>query len=160
MGDSVSIVNLMTTAAPGFTTPDVASGTNLVFRLQVAASNTVVGSVLAATGNLPPVTDDGSDQALNGGVTVILDARCSSDPDDLSLSLSWRLISGAGVSLQQESEPGTSSMDQVTITVLNTDALHHRPVNASWTLMVTAYLRRRISTVPTTKASITRCIST
>ena len=84
---------------------------------------------------------------MNEGDTVILDARGSSDPDGSSLYLSWSLISGAGVSLQQGPEPGTlqfvapsvafdtdlvfeltltdsngaSSTDQVTITVLNTD---------------------------------------
>ena len=77
---------------------------------------------------------------------MVLDARGSSDPDGNSLTLSWRVISGGSVNLQQGPETGTlqfqapqvasdtdfvfevtvtdaggaSSTDQVVITVLNT----------------------------------------
>lgn len=138
--------------SPQFTAPQLATTTELVFRLQVTASNgqtasdTVTINVLAATGNQPPVANAGPDQTVNEGDTVILDARGSTDPDGYSLTLSWSVVSGGYVELQQGPEAGTlqfvapnvafdtdfvfevtvtdgngaSSTDQVTITVLNT----------------------------------------
>lgn len=139
-------------AGPQFTAPDVTSATDLVFQLLVTASNGQTASDTATvwvqplTGNLPPIADAGPDQTVDEGDTVILDARGSSDPDGYSLMLSWSVLSGGMVSLQQGPEAGTlqfeapqvafdtdfvfevtvtddngaSSTDQVTITVRNT----------------------------------------
>lgn len=152
-GPSVTL-NDAASVAPQFTAPDVGESTQLQFQLTVTASNgetdqsTVVITVSDTSGNLPPVANAGDDQTVNEGDNVILDARASNDPDGNSLNLSWRVVSGGNVNLQQGPEQGTlqftapsvgidsdyvfevtvtdaagaSSSDQVTITVLNTDA--------------------------------------
>ncbi|PWK52944.1 PKD domain-containing protein [Pleionea mediterranea] len=154
LAGTVVTLNDSTSVAPQFTAPDVGETTQLQFQLTITASNgetnqsTVIITVTDTSGNLPPVANAGDDQTVNEGDNVILDARASNDPDGNSLNLSWRVVSGGNVNLQQGPEQGTlqftapsvgidsdyvfevtvtdaagaSSSDQVTITVLNTDA--------------------------------------
>ena len=111
-GPSVTL-NDAASVALQFTAPDVGESTQLQFQLTVTASNgetdqsTVVITVSDTSGNLPPVANAGSDQTVNEGDNVILDARASNDPDGGSLNLSWRVVSGGNVNLQQGPEQGT-----------------------------------------------------
>ncbi len=92
---------------PVFTAPDVSSdGTSLSFSLTVTDNkgleNTdtcivIVNDVLEP--NISPIANAGSDQTVNEGSIVTLDASGSTDPDGSIVSYFWEHIAGTTVSL-------------------------------------------------------------
>ncbi len=87
------------TAHPTFSTPQLATQTDLTFRLTVtdvgglSASDTVVVTVRAA--NAAPSADAGRGQTVNDGDSVTLDGSGSSDPEGGALSYAWAQSDGS-----------------------------------------------------------------
>ncbi len=101
-------VTLSDTAAvrPSFTAPDTeAEGETLVFQVTVTnqsnleSRDTVTVYVSDTDSSSPPTADAGSDQTVDEGNTVILDASGSSDPNGEQISYLWEQQSGMSVSL-------------------------------------------------------------
>lgn len=75
-------------------TPDVA-GTytlTLVVHANGVASQPAAVSITAVTGNVPPVADAGPARSTPPGQPVTLDGTASHDPNNTSLTYSWRII--------------------------------------------------------------------
>ena len=94
-------------ASPTFTTPTVASQTDLDFRLTVSDdtysdSDTVTVTVLDNESNAP-AANAGADQTVNENTQVTLNGTGSSDPNDDTLTFSWIQTSGPAVSLSDDS---------------------------------------------------------
>jgi len=92
---------------PTFTAPDVGPDEeSLTFHLTVTdneglqAQDTCIVNVSWL--NIAPTAVAGSDQTVNDGVTVTLDASNSSDPDDGIASYLWDQTSGTTVTLSDE----------------------------------------------------------
>ncbi len=90
-----------TSVNPTFTAPE--TGGSLIFELIVTdksgMKSTDSVTVTVTPGNIAPKADAGKDQAVNEGVTVILNGTGSSDPDDGIASYSWKQTGGTSVNL-------------------------------------------------------------
>ena len=78
--------------------------------------------------NLAPSADAGSEQTVNPGATVNLDASASSDPDGVIIDYYWRETSGYGINIIDNSSaqasftaPTPSANDTLTIELTVTD---------------------------------------
>jgi PKD repeat protein len=69
-----------------------------------SATDDLTVTVAEPQQNSPPTADAGSDQTVEEGVQVALDATGSSDPDDDALSYTWTQTSGQDVSLSDTSD--------------------------------------------------------
>jgi MYXO-CTERM domain-containing protein len=93
------------TAQPAFTAPGVTADALLTFRLTVSdgtlsKTDTVIINVRDTSQNRPPVAKAGPDQAVDEGLTVTLDGRGSSDPDQgTTLAYSWAQTAGPQATL-------------------------------------------------------------
>jgi len=92
------------TAAPSFTAPLVALGTQtLTFSLLVndGTQNSVPDTVNinVASSNLAPIADAGANQNVTGGSPVQLNGTASTDPEGAALTYSWIQTGGPAVSL-------------------------------------------------------------
>ncbi|MCP4351182.1 MAG: hypothetical protein GY795_37435 [Desulfobacterales bacterium] len=102
-----------TSVRPTFTAPDVGpGGAFLTFSLKVTDSGGLYSSdtcgVKVSWINIAPVADAGHDRTVSGGVTVILDASGSSDPDNGISSYQWKQVSGQLVYLSDLNSTKTS----------------------------------------------------
>ncbi|MBC2715033.1 MAG: hypothetical protein HF978_06960 [Desulfobacteraceae bacterium] len=93
------ILSDVSAASPTFTVPAVNPDFNvLTFRLMVEDSDGLVTfdevAVTVDPSTEPPVADAGSDQEVDEGDMVILDASGSSDPDDGIKSYLWEQVRG------------------------------------------------------------------
>ena len=91
-------------ANPTFTTPAVAADTDLIFQLTVTDSlgkSSDANVTITVLYNNPPSAHAGSNQSVNEGTTVQLDASASSDleDEDSSLTYSWQQVDNSGYSI-------------------------------------------------------------
>ena len=91
-------------ANPTFTTPAVAADTNLIFQLTVTDSlgkSSDANATISVIYNNPPSAHAGSNQSVNEGTTVQLDASASSDleDEDSSLTYSWQQVDSSGYTI-------------------------------------------------------------
>jgi len=98
---------------PEFPSPDVGpDGASLEFELMVTdtggLTHTDTCTINVSWMNLAPTADAGSDQTVDEGKTVTLDAANSFDPDDGIDSYLWTQISGPAVTLSDPAAPGPS----------------------------------------------------
>ncbi|MCA8949635.1 MAG: LamG domain-containing protein [Planctomycetes bacterium] len=100
-GPTVTIVNA-DQAVAGFVVPE--GLTNSPARFELTVSDGVnrsvdVVQILMRADNDAPTANAGNDQIVNEGDTVRLDGRGSTDPENQTLTYSWRQISGPTVTL-------------------------------------------------------------
>jgi hypothetical protein len=108
-GPPVTLSNT-TVVKPTFTSPNVGvGGVALTFTLTVTdgsgVSRTDSCNVNVTRDNLPPVADAGTDQTVDERITVTLDGRGSSDPDDGIASYLWEQTGGPSVVLSSPTDP-------------------------------------------------------
>ena len=97
-GYSVSLAN-SDTAQPSFTTPFVKADTDLIFQLTVTDSlgkSSDANVTISVVYNAPPSAHAGSDQKVNEGATVELDASASKDSDGSIKSYLWQQVDDSG----------------------------------------------------------------
>ena len=105
-GSSVTLSDT-TDAEPTFTALEVGeNGESLTFELTITdngglkTTDTCIVNVIDSTGvNQPPTADAGTDQTVDEGDTVTLDATGSSDPGDGIASYLWKQTGGTPVTL-------------------------------------------------------------
>ena len=93
-GYSVSLTNPKT-AQPSFTTPFVTADTDLIFQLTVTdilGKSSDANTTISVVYNAPPSAHAGSDQKVNEGATVELDASASKDSDGSIKSYLWQQV--------------------------------------------------------------------
>ena len=93
-GYSVTLAN-SDTAQPSFTTPFVKADTDLIFQLTVTDSlgkSSDANVTISVVYNAPPSAHAGSDQKVNEGATVELDASASKDSDGSIKSYLWQQV--------------------------------------------------------------------
>jgi len=104
----------------GFVAPDIPPATALTFTVTVGdgtAQSTASVDVTIQQPNRPPNADAGEDQTAQPGDEVVLDGSGSSDPDDDSLTFTWRQSGGApAVSLSGTDTPTATFTVPGTIT--------------------------------------------
>ena len=98
------ILSDASSAQPTFTTPAVAADTNLIFQLTVTDSlgkSSDANATISVIYNNPPSAHAGSNQSVNEGTTVQLDASASSDleDEDSSLTYSWQQVDSSGYTI-------------------------------------------------------------
>ena len=97
-GYSVTLAN-SDTAQPSFTTPFVKADTDLIFQLTVTDSlgkSSDANVTISVVYNAPPSAHAGSDQKVNEGATVELDASASKDSDGSIKSYLWQQVDDSG----------------------------------------------------------------
>ncbi len=109
-----------TAVQPTFTAPDLgAEGVSLTFQLTVTDNGGLQDTdtcIVNVTGdNDPPISDAGSDQTVEEGVTVTLDGSNSTDPDDGVAFYQWEQTDGTSVTLSD------STASHPTFTAPNVD---------------------------------------
>jgi hypothetical protein len=107
-GPNVTLPNNTNTRDLTFTAPNVSpTGARLVFQLTV--DDGITGSsidfveITVNNVNVEPVSDAGSNQTVDEGITVILDGSASTDADGDSLTYSWVQTDGPAAALSDSS---------------------------------------------------------
>jgi outer membrane protein assembly factor BamB/PKD repeat protein len=106
-GSPVTLIDDMTVQA-SFMAPDVGPGGEvLTFQLTVTDSSGLESTDTCAVSvswiNLPPTADTGPNQTVDEGVSVVLSAVNSYDPDDGIETYAWMQVGGKPVALSDQS---------------------------------------------------------
>jgi hypothetical protein len=99
---TVNLTNASSSVA-SFTAPSVTADIELMFKLTVVdnlgASGSDTTTIVVKNINQEPIADAGSDQIVNEGDAVVLNATGSTDPEGDSLTYSWTQTAGPAVTL-------------------------------------------------------------